>query len=184
MSKVPIRTIAALQIIGGLWGMAFIGWAIATQTSDIFSTSIGMGEILVDVFGVVAGVTLWRGTSFGRRASMAIQVIQLPKIISPTIVFMFTFGFDLWVHASPPVFGIQFTVFGNNQVFLNVPNAPVDFGISITAIIALVILKKYKPAGRTSLEPLPPPPPVEWSMSDEDASNKALDPESRCIGIS
>ncbi len=106
---------------------------------------------------------------------MAIQVIQLPKIISPTIIFMFSFGFDLWVHASPPLFGIQFSVFGNNQVFLNVQNAPVDFGISITAIIALLILKKYKPAGRTSLEPLPPPPPVEWPMSDEDASNKALD---------
>jgi hypothetical protein len=162
-----------LQIIGGLSGIAFIGWALATQVSEISSASIGLGEILIDVIGVVAGVTLWRGTSFGRRASMAIQFIQLPKIVSPAIVFMFSFGFDLWVHASPPLLGIQFAILGSNQVFLNVQNVPLDFGISITAIVALVILKKYKPAVRIPLAPLPPPPPFEWPVCDEGAANES-----------
>jgi hypothetical protein len=79
MSKVPIRVIAVLQLIGGLFSMAFIGWALVTQMSDIISTIIGIGELLIDIFGIVAGITQSRGTSFGRKASMAIQAIQLPK---------------------------------------------------------------------------------------------------------
>jgi hypothetical protein len=88
---------------------------------------------------------------------------------------MFSFGFDLWVYASSSVVGFQTAFFGSNQFFLNVRNAPVGFGISITAIIALVILNKYKPAERTSLGPLPPPPPNDWPTSNERAPNKSLD---------
>jgi len=92
--------------------------------------------------------------------------------MSPTLVFLFSFGFDVWVHASPSgVAGIEFSVL-NHQLFLNVQNAPVSFGISITAIIALVILKKYQPEPRTA-GPLPPPPSTDWS--DDVAANKSLD---------
>jgi hypothetical protein len=80
----------------------------------------------------------------------------------------------VWVHASPSgLIGIQFSVF-NHQLFLNVQNAPVDFGISITAIIALVILKQYEPETRTA-GPLPPPSPTDWS--DERAPNNSFGPE-------
>jgi hypothetical protein len=177
MSKVPIRVIAVLQIVGGLFSMVFIGWALVAQIRDIFSVGIGIGEMLVDIFGVVAGIMLWSGTSFGRKASVAIQAIQLPKIISPSLVFMFSFGFDFWVHASSSAFGFQTAFFGNNQIFIGVgvQNVPVDFGVSVTAIIALVILNKYKPAARTSVGPLPPPPPNDWPASEDRAPNKSLD---------
>jgi len=36
---------------------------------------------------------------------MAIQAIQVPKVISPLIIFTFSFGFDLWIHASATVVG-------------------------------------------------------------------------------
>jgi hypothetical protein len=181
-----IRIIAVLQIIGGLFGMAFIGWPLVTQTSalvtekwGIISALIGIGEVLIDLLGVVAGIALWRGTSFGRKASMAIQAIQLPKIISAPLIFMFSFGFDFWVHASSSALGFQTAFFGNNQVFIgvNVENVPVDFGVSVTAIIALVILNKYKPAARTSLGSSPPLPPSEWPASDEGGTQQLVGSE-------
>jgi hypothetical protein len=126
MSRIPVRTIAIFQIIGGAFSFCFITWSLVTQVPDIASGIIGMVELLIDVAAVVAGITLWRGTSFGRKASLGIQFIQLPKIVSPAIVFLFTFGLDVWVHASTSgLVGIQFSVF-NNQLFLNVQNAPVD----------------------------------------------------------
>jgi len=165
MSKVPIRIIAILQVIGGFLGMVFVVWAMIAQTSNIFSRAIGIVELLIEILAIVAGIALWIETPFGRKASMAIQLIQLPKITSPAIIFMFSFGFDLWVHASSDgVVGFQTSVFFN-QLFLNVPNAPVDFGVSITAIVALLILKKYAPQSRT-LGPLPPPPPSNWPVVD------------------
>jgi hypothetical protein len=172
MSKVPIRIIAILEIIGGLFGMVFVIWAMIHQTSNIFSRMIGIVEVLIEILAVVAGTALWAETSFGRKASLAIQLIQLPKITSPAIIFMFSFGFDVWVHASSDgVVGIQTSV-SFNQLFLNVPNAPVDFGISITAIIALAILKKYEPPSR-ALGPLPPPPPGNWSVVDDRTPNSS-----------
>jgi hypothetical protein len=172
MSKVPIRIIAVLEMLGGLFGMVSTSWAIVTQTSNIFSIVIGMVEVLIDVFAVVAGIALWAETSFGRKASLAIQLIQLPKITSPAIIFMFSFGFDVWVHASPfGVVGFQTSV-SFNQLVLNLPNSTVDFGVSLTAIIALAILKKYEPRSRV-LGRLPPPPPDDWSVVDHRAPNNS-----------
>jgi len=174
VSKIPIRTIAVLEIIGGLFSLGFIGWAVVTQPSDIGSRIIGFIALVIDVSAIVAGVTLWRGTSFGRKASMAIQAIQLPKIVSPTMIFIFSFGFDLWLHASASGFGIQTAFFGSNQLFLNVENVQGDIGISITAIIALVILNKFQPVAPASA-PLPPAPPTDWSICDETAPKKSSD---------
>ena len=172
MSKVPIRIIASLQIIGGIVTFGYFAWSLAANPPNIPSGIIAIIELLIDVAAVVAGITLWLGTSFGRKASMVIQAIQLPKITSPTVVFLFTFGFDVWVHASSAgVVGIQLSVF-QHALFLNTQNAPVDIGISITAIIALVLLKRYVPESRTA-GPLPPPPPLDWS--DERAPNNSLD---------
>jgi len=186
MSKVPIRIIALFQIIGGLFTMTFLAWtfvrqtsALATQMRGIMSGVIMIGEIFIDIFAVVAGVTLWRGTQFGRKASIAIQAIQLPKISFPAIIFMFSFGFDLWVYATPSVVGFQTAFFGSNQIFLGVENLQGGFGVSVTAIIALVILNRYKPTARTALRPSPPLPPSEWPASGETAPNKIVGRERR-----
>ena len=173
MSRIPIRTIAVLEIIGGLFSLCFIGWAVATQPSNVASVMIGAIALIIDITAVVAGVALWRGTAFGRKASMAIQAIQLPKIVSPIMIFIFSFGFDLWLHASASGFGIQTAFFGSNQLFFNVENVPGNIGISVTAIIALVILNKFQPAVHET--PLPPPPPTAWPVSDDTAPNKSLD---------
>jgi hypothetical protein len=167
MSKVPIKTIAILQIIGGVSSIVFTHW---TQIPNVGSLTIGIIEFLIELFAIVAGIALWCETSFGRKASVAIQTIQLPKIMSAPIFFMFSFGLDVWVHASTSgVVGIQFSIF-NNQLFLNVPNAPGALGISVTSIIALIILKKYQPEPRPA-RPVPPPPPDDWS--DGRAPNKS-----------
>gem|GEM_PF-2465127 len=179
MSKIPIRTIAVLEILGGLFSFGFIAWAMVTQPSNIVSAIIGAIALIIDITAVVAGVALWRGTAFGRKASMAIQAIQLPKIVSPIMIFIFSFGFDLWLHASASGFGIQTAFFGSNQLFFNVENVPGDIGISVTAIIALVILNKFQPVVRET--PLPPPPPIDWSISDETAPHKSLDRSGRSV---
>ena len=122
---------------------------------------IGFVEICIDGLAVVAGIALWRGTSFGRKTSIAIQAIQLPKIVSPAVIFKFSFGFDFWIHASSSIVGFQTAFLGSNQFFLNVHNvhgAPIDIGVSVTALVALVILAKYKPIERVPPEGLPPLP--------------------------
>jgi hypothetical protein len=64
---------------------------------------------------------------------------------------------------------IQFSIF-NNQLFLTSKMRPGAFGFSITAIIALINLKKYQPEHGPA-RPLRPPPPSDWS--DKQALNKS-----------
>ena len=58
-------------------------------------------------------------------------------------------------------------------------NTYVGFGISVTAIIGLVVLNKYKPAARTALGSLPPLPPSEWPASDEGGTQQIVGRERR-----
>src|SRR6266508_1080214 len=84
MSKIWIRIISVLEIVGGLSGIAFVGWEIAAAPTDHHPLLIGAIALLVYVFSLVAGVTLWLERPFGRVASIVVQAIQLPKIYLPT----------------------------------------------------------------------------------------------------
>lgn len=170
MTKFWMRAIAALEIVGGVFGLGFVVWWFATAPFNAFSILIAPIPVAIYVLSFVAGVALWRGSTFGRKASIIVQAIQLPKIVSPALIFIFSFGFDLWVHylqgggQSNVGFEIRFLAF--NQFFINVPDAPVGLGVSITACIFLWMLLNHKP-GQTSEENLlPPPPPSPFETGD------------------
>jgi len=115
---------------------------------------------------LAAGVTLWQGSSFGRKASFIVQIIQLSKIISPVLIYAFSFGFDVWVHFLMNEgfwgTGIEFRVLAYSQLFFDVQGAPISLGISLTACIFLVTLFLYKPGAPSPEQALPPSPQVVW----------------------
>ena len=98
MKRVWLRVISVLEIIGGIFGLAFMGWVVLTNPMNIFNIIIAIVAVGIYVLSFVAGVALWRGRAFGRIASIIVQAIQLPKIFSPAIIFIFSFGFDVWIH--------------------------------------------------------------------------------------
>jgi hypothetical protein len=100
---------------------------------------------LIYLLSLVAGITLALGRKFGRVASIIVQAIQLPKYSSQLLVFMFSFGFDGYIcgmltNNAQAAFGVEFKFLAFNQLFVNVADAPVVFGISIAASAFLVML--------------------------------------------
>lgn len=95
MSKIWIRIISILEIIGGLSGIAFVVWEIEAAPTDRHPVVIGAIALAVYVFSFIAGIALWLERPFGRVASIVAQAIQLPKYISQLIIFMFSFGLDV-----------------------------------------------------------------------------------------
>jgi hypothetical protein len=166
MSKFLIRAISVLEIVGGLAGIGLITWSVLSQPLDFRAFPVFLFAVGVDCLSLAAGIALWRGTSFGQRASIAVQLIQIPKIVSPAIIFMFSFGFDLWIHFlitdTFSSVGFQTTLFAYNQLFLNVGGAPFDIGVSVTGIVFLFALLRYRP--RKPTEVLPPPPPIDFAV--------------------
>jgi hypothetical protein len=167
MTRVWLRVISILEIAGGIFGIAFLAWAILTNPINIFTLIMIIATSGIYILSFVAGVALWRGRVFGRIVSIIVQAIQLPKIISPVIIFMFSFGFDAWVHfllssgSMNMGFDIRFLAF--NQFFLNIQTAPIGIGVSVTSCVFLPILVRYKPQHR--VEETLPPPPIEWGDS-------------------
>jgi hypothetical protein len=150
MSKIWIRIISILEIIGGLSGIASVVWEIVAPPADHHPVVIGAIALAVYVFSLIAGVALWLERPFGRVASIVVQAIQLPKYISQLVIFMFSFGFDAYVYGmltnnAQPVFGFELKFLAFNQLFVNVADAPAGFGVSIPACVFLGMLLKFKP---------------------------------------
>ena len=147
MSNFWIRLIAILEIVGSIFGIAFVVLqVVAGQTGLRFATI----AFAVYILSFGAGVALLRNHPFGRIGSIIVQCIQLPKYASHLFVFMFSFGFDAYLYfaltnTANAITGIEFKVLAFNQLFVNVADATVIFGISIPASVFLAMLLKYKP---------------------------------------
>jgi hypothetical protein len=98
MSKIWIRIISILEIVGGLSGIAFVVREIVTAPTDHHPVVIGAIALAVYALSLFAGIALWLERPFARVASIVVQAIQLPKYISQLVIFMFSFGFDAYVY--------------------------------------------------------------------------------------
>ena len=163
MSKTWVRIISVLEIVGGMAGIGLVIWALLATPFNALTLIIAPIPISIYILSLVAGVALWRDNSFGCKASIIVQAIQLPKIVSPLIIFTFSFGFDIWVHIlltrEFSKLGFEFRPLADNEFFFNVPDAPFGLGVSITACIFLAMLRRHKPGRAKEAVILPPPPP-------------------------
>jgi hypothetical protein len=170
MSKFWTYLIALLEILGGLCGIAFVIWRSVTAPLERHNIPFAVMIALIYLLSLVAGICLVLGHRFGRVVSIIVQAIQLPKYSSQLLIFMFSFGFDAYIYGmlttnAQAAFGLEFRFLAFNQLFVNVADAPVVFGISIPASAFLVmLLRKPKVA-----------PSDDASVMDADAPNKSLD---------
>ena len=155
-------------MLGGLAGITFVFWQVLVAPDADPSITFAPVVAGLYVFSFFAGFGLWRGTSFGQKASMAVQVLQCPKLISPQFGFIFGVGIDLWLTL---VWQDQFAALGFeiklpafHQVFINVETAPFALGVSLTALFWLVVLGRYGPESQGPAAP--PAPPPDWTSSD------------------
>jgi hypothetical protein len=133
--------------------------------------------ISIYILSLVAGVALWRDNSFGRKASIVVQAIQLPKSVSPLIIFTFSFGFDIWAHilltGEFSKLGFEFRSLADTEFLFNMQDAPFGLGVSITACIFLAMLLRHKPGRAKEAAIFPPPPPPPPPMADDEIGREA-----------
>ena len=163
--RIWMKIIAVLEIIGGISGFLIVAWILVSMPFEPIVLILAPIVFLIYALSLFAGVALWRERKYGRTASIVVQCIQIPKIFSPVLVFVFSFGFDVWVHyLLHPNFttaGVEIKLAAFNQLFINVPGAPFGLGISIVGCVWLALLLMYKPGAATEIIEPPPPPPSE-----------------------
>lgn len=177
MTKNWIKIISILEMVGGVIGICFVIWWFAVVPFNLISFLLSPILIGVYILSFTAGLLLWRENPYGRTTSIIVQVIQIPKVFSPLIVFMFSFGFDVWLHIliwdnKYLNYGFELKFLAFHQLFINSQNAPIGVGFSVTALIFLIMLVKHKTEiPINAKETLPPPPNELLEKNNQQISN-------------
>jgi len=180
MPKILRRLIAALELIGGTCGLVLLAKQLPFFRIDISVIILAPIAISIFLMSLVAGALLWRGHRAGRMASIIVQAIQLPKLASPLLIYMFSFGFDFYPYIvlleGGPKLEVDFKLLAFYNLYLYRPGFPLAFGISIPAAVFLIMLLRYKPASPAEKMMPPPPPPTssEWGESTGAATNNGI----------
>jgi hypothetical protein len=172
MTKVWQRLISVFEVVGGVFGIIILAWQLIVSTDDGYVLLLAPVAYAIYLMSLVAGVLLWREHRAGRMASIIVQAIQLPKLVSPFLIFTFSFGFDFYPYIQFAEgfsnVGVDFRLLAFHQLYINIQEAPVGAGVSIPAAAFLIMLLRYKPAGaRGNMMPPPPPTSSDWSDSTD-----------------
>lgn len=169
MTKVWRRIIAALEVVGGVFGLGIILWDIAGRLVDWFTFALAGVVFGIYLLSIVSGVLLWRNRRAGRVASIFVQLLQLFKLVSPPLTFSISIGFDFYIFVQATEnfsnVGFELKVLAFHQFFVGMEGAPFGLGISIPAALFLILLLFYKPAPVVMDHGPPPPPPHSGSAN-------------------
>jgi hypothetical protein len=152
-----VRALATLEILSGAYNLGFFA-SFLTQTpignaSHKSAISVGWVGVALNIIAIIAGVELWKGTPLGRRLSLVVQAIQLPKLFLSALFFSFSFGPEAYV---------LFKLNPNGQVYVTLTIQPIGqqlfyflfesadtwagIGVSLVSCAWIGVLAFYDPA--------------------------------------
>lgn len=177
MSRIWRRLISVLEIVGGVFGIILMVWELLASPVEGYAFLLAPVSYGIFILSLVAGVLLWREHRLGRIGSIIVQTIQLPKILSPFLIFNFSFGFDFYAYVQSEAgfskVGVDVKLLAFQQLYLNIQEAPFGAGISIPAIVFLIMLLLHKPAASPAgTGPPPPPTGSEWEHTTDAVSEQ------------
>jgi hypothetical protein len=162
---VPVRTIAALEVVGGVFGGAVMLGTLARVVAHVESeqptppTVVLLLALLLalNVFAIVAGVLLWRGHRYGAVLSAGIQWAQLLQVHVPAFSYRYVLGaaVGVWITCCSD-FGLFWQSAFQSAISIGGTGsfAP-TFSINAVAVAVLMVLVRHQNRLEEALE-LPP----------------------------
>lgn len=160
VSRYWLRVVAVFEIVGGLSGLLSI--AVEAVRAELWF-GVTLSRLIpaaLFLLSLVAGVQLWRNKRTGYWASIAVQIVQLPKLVTASFAFMMSFGFDVMVLRVPSSGSAGYGLVFNAAVpeyHLWLPGGlGVDAGVGFSIISCVnlrVLLKRLKRLGIADAQP-------------------------------
>ena len=169
MNNIWLKIISISEIVGGGFGVLLTIYLLFVSSHNIFSFIFFPIFFAINFLCLFAGIFLWKKKPLGKTLSIITQFIHLPKLVSPALTFIFSFGIDIYPYIKffngKSLWGIEFKLITFYQFFINMKDAPIGFGLSIIAIVFLVILFRYNPNDllENPIKKDIPPTPNEYS---------------------
>lgn len=157
-------TIAASQIVGGLWGLYSVMFGQLLGPSRLFF----LLAFVLFVASIWGGVLLALDRAGGVAVSLAVQTLQVLQIATPGLLYSFVSGMQLILglhlldnvpDTGGPDVGLSFFFPARFFVFINPPPSAVPqaayTGVNVVAVLAIICLLIV----RSARLPTPPPAP-------------------------
>jgi hypothetical protein len=143
------KAIATLEIIGGVCGPGAVVVLWVQGGSRPIDLLLAVPLFGVYLLALFAGVMLWRDARVGYGASVAVQLIQLPKIVSSKLAFMVSFGFDFAPMVvstpGPAGYGVHFDARVGCFPMLRInPDLSLAVGVSVVSCVSLTLLLRSR----------------------------------------
>jgi hypothetical protein len=142
--KLLLRIIASLEILGGVVGIGLLMLQVMREPLNRYLFSINIVILSIYALSSISGISLWREQPYSYILSILTQLIQLPKIILPSIIFFFSFGIDIYIYYATSYqlsnLGLDFKLGAAHQLSFGEANGTVALGLSIPALSFLLIL--------------------------------------------
>lgn len=169
--KTTTRLIAAFEIAGGFWGLFYLT-LIRYPTIFIDFGTVDVLLVALCSICVYSGCHLWKGSSWGYRASVLTQSLQLIHIAGPVLTYRCSFGLAAtagwfrpdFIDAEAKALEIR-TGFAFNIIYLG-DNVPIGFGINLLALVLYLLKVMRKAADREKAEALCQPQLVDQSKPE------------------
>ena len=132
-----IRLVAAYEILAGLLGLVTAvhlpsfasGGAV---TFNIFAIPLASASIILGIF-------TWTHHERARRLTVAFQALQIPRLVSSTLILGFLVGVEGTARFQGPLLSL-YTTFGVSAVILlRAPPRPTVIGINLVAAVMAVL---------------------------------------------
>lgn len=151
-SVVPVRAIAAAEIVGGVYTILALGNPMIElyRRGELASAKAKFFYVVGTLYGlsvvaIIAGILLWRSHPRGALLSTFVQYAQLVQVQLPHFTFIYVLGAAL---------GIEFTSNGGVEVFLNwsthsrisvLPSTSVStISVNLLAVAMLMVLVVFQ----------------------------------------
>lgn len=143
MRQILFRLIVILEIAGGFYGMAKVLPRLL-EFGPLRTAAIGLIELALFVFVLVAGVLLMENSERGIRLSSIAQLLQLPLIATPILSYGLHCGafINLFTTLHIPTHPDLYWHFGSegfNLAFAG-PSAS-RLGVNLLALLSWLVLK-------------------------------------------
>ena len=148
MNLILLRIIAAIEILGGVWGLLIMFYRMFQVLDNLKFVIFLLLYLIPFALSVLAGILLLKDKTAGLNLSLVVQLLQIPYFTLSGLYYSFMSGLLLGVRISflegMKNYNFNFLLGGYCQIQTGLPADITVFGINIFALLVFVFLFFYR----------------------------------------
>ena len=146
-----LRSVIVLYEVGaGALSLVKFVTSLGSQSVSARGAVLVTALLVASVASIVAGVLLYRGEERGRRLSLVVQALQIPRLTLPGLAYGLAIGVEVRLRLSGGLLGLDGAVHSALTLAFGSHGLPLYLGINL---LSLVVFLRLMRGGRATVTP-------------------------------